>query len=724
VEYFRKCLKRGISIGKKLDNFLSTGNITSNTGLDLLQKSGFTVIAEKLNYLRYLSHFRGVHRGQFFTTMKTTKVRKLLPDGWGFLCPVHTPDGSPCGLLNHLAAECQIITKPEDAKSLPTTLASLGMKSIQVGLVFPRNYIPVFLNAEVIGYIPIELSHSFTEQLRFLKVEGDSNVPKHLEIVLLTSETRQFPGVYLYSDLGRMTRPVIYLRTGKTEWIGTQEQLYMEIACVPEDVTKMTTHAEISPMNMLSIIASLTPFSDFNQSPRNMYQCQMGKQTMGTPCSSYPHRVDNKMYRIQNPQIPLVRNQNQSKYRMDDYPNGANALVAVISYTGYDMEDAMIINKSSFERGFGHGSMYKTDCINLRDRGCSGYEFFANPRKRTPSGDYIHHEPSLDSDGLPFIGMRLEMGDPYVCIHDTQIDKVIVKRYKSKEPCIIDHISVVKMEASGFTQVNIKMRINRNPIIGDKFSSRHGQKGVLSKLWPVIDMPFTESGMVPDLIINPHAFPSRMTIGMLIESMAGKSACLNGLAVDATPFRFDEKNTAIDYFGEQLVKSGFNYYGNEPMYSGISGTVMQADIFYGVVYYQRLRHMVSDKFQVRSTGPNNNLTRQPVKGRKLGGGIRLGEMERDSLLAHGASFMLHDRLMNCSDAHKAFVCAACGSVISPLIKPASVDVPQARVICTYCDSAEAIRVLNLPYVYRFLTNELSAMNIRVALEVTDASRQD
>lgn len=233
-------------------------------------------------------------------------------------------------------------------------------------------------------------------------------------------------------------------------------------------------------------------------------------------------------------------------------------------------------------------------------------------------------------------------------------------------------------------------------------------------------MPFTENGMTPDVIINPHAFPSRMTIGMLIESMAGKSAALHGIEINATPFRYDEENTAVDYFGEQLVKAGYNYYGNEVMYSGISGTVMKADIFYGMVYYQRLRHMVSDKFQVRSTGPNNNLTRQPVKGRKLGGGIRLGEMERDSLLAHGAAFMLHDRLLNCSDKHMGYVCVACGSIISPLIRPLT-SITDSKVTCTYCDSADGIRCLNLPFVYRYLTNELAAMNIRIALQVSDAA---
>ena len=192
-------------------------------------------------------------------------------------------------------------------------------------------------------------------------------------------------------------------------------------------------------------------------------------------------------------------------------------------------------------------------------------------------------------------------------------------------------------------------RYDRRPIIGDKFSSRHGQKGVLSCIWPAEDMPFSENGIIPDVIINPNAFPSRMTIGMLVESMAGKAGAMHGYFPDSTPFRFDENNRAIDHFGEQLASAGYNYYGSETLYSGSSGLMMEAEIFMGVVYYQRLRHMVSDKYQCRATGPINKYTKQPVKGRKAGGGVRFGEMERDSLISHGASFLLRDRLMTCSD---------------------------------------------------------------------------
>jgi len=301
----------------------------------------------------------------------------------------------------------------------------------------------------------------------------------------------------------------------------------------------------------------------------------------------------------------------------------------------------------------------------------------------------------------------MEKDKPFYCVMDEATGEHKVVKYKSKELAYVDEVRIQGNGDNPLIQnATIKLRYNRNPVIGDKFSSRHGQKGVLSQLWPSINMPFSESGLNPDVIINPHAFPSRMTIGMLVESMAGKSGSLHGIYQDATPFRFDEQKRAVDYFGEQLLKAGYNHYGNEPMYSGITGTEFHADIFFGVVYYQRLRHMVKDKYQVRATGPVNKLTRQPVKGRKMGGGIRFGEMERDSLLAHGTSFLLHDRLMNCSDATKQHVCSLCGSILTPTPHK-SVSYFHRDVECKTCKSSEGIKVILLPYVFRYLATELA-----------------
>ena len=288
----KKAMERQADIGKKVYYFLATGNVISTTGLDLMQVAGYTIVAEKLNHWRYLSHFRSVHRGQFFTEMKTTSPRKLLPESWGFLCCVHTPDGAPCGLLNHLCAGAKITTEAVAAPHLRSTCLALGMAPTMAGngatpLVYGTQYLPVFFNGMLIGRILGDQAPAFCQQLRLLKLQGD-RVPACTEIVFIQPEAQTggpCPAVYLSTDAARLQREVRHLGTGQIERIGAMEQVYLEIACVEEDIRKgETTHIECSPANMLSLIASLTPFSDFNQSPRNMYQCQVSEEKEKEKC--------------------------------------------------------------------------------------------------------------------------------------------------------------------------------------------------------------------------------------------------------------------------------------------------------------------------------------------------------------------------------------------------------------------------------------------------------
>ncbi|KAM0516938.1 hypothetical protein ACHAPE_005050 [Trichoderma viride] len=683
-EEFKKEFPGGIfrkaneNIANGLEYFLSTGNLVSPSGLDLQQTAGFTVVAEKLNFLRFISHFRMVHRGAFFAQLKTTAVRKLLPESWGFMCPVHTPDGSPCGLLNHMTHKCKIMTDHLDVSNVPALVAELG--AVETSSASTDESVVIMMDGKVIGWSTPKESLRIADCLRYWKVEGTHRVPLQLEIGYIPpSHGGSYPGLYLSSTPARMVRPVKYLPLQKEDFVGPHEQPYMSIAVVPQEIESgVSTHVEYDPTNMLSILANMTPFSDFNQSPRNMYQCQMGKQTMGTPGTAIRHRTDNKSYRIQTGQTPIVRAPLHNTYGFDNFPNGMNAVVAVISYTGYDMDDAMIINKSAHERGFGHGTVYKTKKITLKDdsrtrAAKSVVKMFGFAPHSYVSAAY---QGMLDDDGLPHVG-RMVKEDDVLCAYHTvtpdyngnlvNLDGIThYEKYKDSEVGFIEEVRLIGAESGSepLQTISIKIRIPRSPIIGDKFSSRHGQKGVLSQKWPATDMPFSETGIQPDVIINPHAFPSRMTIGMFVESLAGKAGALHGLAQDSTPFRFDEENTAGDYFGHQLMKAGFNYHGNEPMYSGITGEELGADIYVGVVYYQRLRHMVNDKYQVRTTGPVVPTTGQPIKGRKRGGGIRVGEMERDALLAHGTAFLLQDRLLNCSDYTKSWICRRCGSFLS------------------------------------------------------------
>lgn len=759
---FRKVTE---NVGQLLEYFLSTGNLQSPSGLDLQQVSGFTVVAEKLNFLRFISHFRMVHRGSFFAQLKTTTVRKLLPESWGFLCPVHTPDGSPCGLLNHLAHKCEIMTDNVDASSVPQLAVELGV--VGSSSASTNESVPVLLDGRIIGWCTPQESKRIADTLRFWKVDGTHNVPKQLEIGYVPpSNGGSYPGIFMSSSPARMVRPVKYLPLEKEDYVGPYEQPYMSIACVDSEIISgESTHVEFDPTNILSILANMTPFSDFNQSPRNMYQCQMGKQTMGTPGAAIRHRTDNKMYRLQTGQTPIVRAPLHNAYGFDNFPNGTNAVVAVISYTGYDMDDAMILNKSSHERGFGHGTIYKTKKISLKDdsrtRSSATIEkmfgFAPNGTARSWQRD------TLDDDGLPYIGQEIKAGDVICAWHTVSSDgrggvenkdgATHFEKYKEDEVAYIEEVRLIGSENGNepAQTLSIKFRIPRSPVIGDKFSSRHGQKGVCSQKWPSIDMPFSESGIQPDVIINPHAFPSRMTIGMFVESLAGKAGALHGLAQDCTPFKFDEENTAGDYFGHQLMKAGYNFHGNEPMYSGITGEEFAADIYIGVVYYQRLRHMVNDKYQVRTTGPVVPLTGQPIKGRKKGGGIRVGEMERDALLAHGTAFLLQDRLLNCSDYTRTWICRKCGSFLSvqPTVTPyvgkkKTVDTVRCRNCARRLDDetdltrvngeiwedgagtqwvgGDDVTVIAVPGALKYLDVELAAMGVKLKYHIDPADK--
>jgi len=552
-----------------------------------------------------------------------------------------------------------------------------------------------------------------------------------------------FPGLLIFTGPCRFSRPVICLDDNQQEWIGPLEQRHMSIAASEKDIKKMAeddsvkvaeqfpityTHKETSVTAFLSIIASLTPFSNHNQSPRNMYQCQMLKQTMAIPYLNHVHRTDNKVYRVTYPQVPVIRTSMFSNTNFDTKPNGTNAIVAVISHSGYDMEDALIINKQSFERGFKHASVFKTKVIETMPDRMGAAKFrrikLTNQNEIDPNWKPVE---GLQKDGLPSIGQQMSEGVAVCCLYDTDANAKKIEKHKDGEQCWVEQVNLIggggieegpNGMGSSHVRVSMKLRIPRNPVVGDKFASRHGQKGVMAFLWPQEDMPFMAGGFQPDILFNPHGFPSRMTIGMLIESIAGKAAVMKGhTTVDATTFReYPDGKTAHEYFGEQLRECGYEYLGTEEMYSGVHGTMMTANIFVGVIYYQRLRHMVLDKAQVRATGPIDPLTKQPVKGRKRHGGIRFGEMERDSLLSHGVSFLLRDRLLRCSDAYSDSACRSCGTILSHV--PNKVD-PEAKSKCIAC--GEDCVDVPIPFVFRYLCAELASMNIAVKLELDEGN---
>jgi DNA-directed RNA polymerase I subunit RPA2 len=801
-----ECVQRALArttnkdlVTSQMNYFMATGNLKSESRLDLPQAAGYVIMAERINYLRFITHFRCVHRGAFYATMRTTKVRKLLPEAWGFICPVQTPDGAPCGLLNHLASAVEIPTGGG------ANLDHFGELMLELGAdpapsmsnLHPYSFggtVPIVCDGFIAGYVPDDRAEAFATLLRQLKTqENVMTVPYTSEIVYVAPTPHQgygfYPGIYVHTTDCRMMRPVMWLQKqvkrkpdsdawngmhppeeedslapqGTRELIGTLEQVFLQVrpavadaidTVSPLDVNR-ATHAELHASSFMSEVASLTPFPDMNQGPRNIFQCQMAKQTMGTPCHLFESRFDSKIYRLTTPEVPITRNLcMQDPMGADLFPNGTNGIVAVLSYTGYDMEDALILNQGSVNRGFAHGTIYTNKRIDLDATATDRLKQFGPFTQ-----EQADRTAAIGVDGLPEVGARVQYEESLYgtaplgsTASQNARDRKNVRwtAHKSVETATVDQVQIInaaaysrdstRNEKSGIRQATIRTRLSRPPSVGDKFATRAGQKGTIAALWPTEDMPFSESGMMPDVLFNPNGFPSRMTIGMMIENMAGKSGALHGMFHDSTPFRFDEKVRAVDYFGEQLVKAGYNYYGNETLYSGYTGEPFNVDIFMGVIHYQRLRHMVSDKFQVRSTGKVHPLYRQPIQGRKRGGAIRFGEMERDGLLAHGASFLLRDRLGMASDMHVLHVCEKCGSLIAPTMqKPPASGLPgssalagrqadSTTILCRICEqdsiedgsacgASSTVQRVAIPYSFKYLVTELAAMNIRARLDL-------
>ncbi|KAI3385354.1 hypothetical protein SNEBB_010557 [Seison nebaliae] len=693
--YLSSIFRKLISMDQIFDGlqyFLATGNLKSQSNFGLSQSSGMVIGAEKLNIFRYLAHFRSIHRGSFFVSGRTTSVRQLLPDSWGFICPVHTPDGTLCGLLNHLSLYCKVSTNnhlhrhyKEESKTnceytmelqeenISRLLISFNMTKVEDFEkfdIYPENrkkdkiFLPTYLNGRFLGKIELDDAMAFDIFARKMKCSNKKDstiIPNTTEIILvkpqkLKNEIKEpvisliLPSLQIYCTPGRFIRPVLNLESREVEWIGTFEQLFLQIATNSKEfISDETRHMEINKYASLSIVASFTPFTQHNQSPRNMYQCQMGKQTMGTPSiTPYEMRSDNKMYKVVSPQSPLVKTRTYDSFGIDGYPCGTNACIAVISSTAFDMEDAFVLNKQTVDRGYAEGIIIKSLVVDLMEdnREC----YFGVPDNYDPSNSIF------SSDGLPYVGYIMKKDDPFYSIRNMTTCQSTIMKCNSDLPMTIIGIRIVINKGHNNLHHNITkaiftVTIERHITCGDKFASRAGQKGVCSRVYSTEDMPFTESGMIPDMIFNPHGIPSRMTVGMLLEIMAGKASAFHGKCVDSTSFiaDIDDKLPTHEFLGELLKKTG---------------ELLDVDIFFGICYYQRLRHMISDKVQVRSTGPVDPLTKQPVKGRKRGGGIRLGEMERDALLSYGASMLIKERLLHSTDRVKTNVCTNCGNVDS------------------------------------------------------------
>ena len=724
---------------------LATGNWGKNR-VGVVLKTGVAQVLQRLTFMSSLSHLRRLNT-PLEKTGKITKPRQLHNTHWGMLCPAETPEGQACGLVKNLSLMAFVsVGTPSkliqrDLDEIPDfqKLSELSPESI-------RGKSKIFINGSWVGITnnPEDIMERLVGQRR------KACISKEISIVnnFMNKEIR------IYTDSGRSLRPLFVVEKYKNENNETSSRLkitkqnirdltdqkmkfddlvdngVIEFLDVEEEESSMIamkitdlvnnrhycttyTHCEIHPAMILGVAASIIPFPDHNQSPRNVYQSAMGKQAIGIYSTNFNMRMDTLSYLLFYPQKPLVVTQSMEFLKFKALPAGINAIVAIMCYTGYNQEDSVIMNQSSIDRGLFRSAFFRTYTSEQRIESKLKNEQFEVPDRRQVSKYRMGNYGKLDCEGLIPPGTKVRgddiiIGKTGLIQYDEDDEKAeIIKRktdlseaIRPSEEGTIESV-MLTTNRSGYTIAKVKCRSVRIPQIGDKFASRHGQKGTIGMTYRQEDMPFTMEGITPDIIVNPHAIPSRMTIGHLIECLNSKVAALRGLEGDSTPFT----SVTVDRIANHLHQLGYQKHGNETIFNGFTGRKVDMLIFFGPTYYQRLKHMVDDKIFSRARGPVQILTRQPTEGRARSGGLRFGEMERDCMISHGAALFLKERLMDVSDKYRVHVCQTCG-----LFAVADIDSQTFR--CNLCkeDSAGIVQA-TIPYACKLLFQELMAMHI-------------
>ena len=745
------------NLGKIFDNGIMDNinkSFGARFGTGISSRQGIVQDLNRNVMLGTLSHIRRLST-PLPAGSKTIGPRKLHNSQWGFVCPTESPDGGNVGIINHLAIIARVSNTVEESGIYKALLDGELIELKNITTKDNTLFTKVFLNGRFVGlhkepklfthymkllklnsFINISTSiswdiktneiHVFTDSGRIIRpifnLKTNKNGDKYNELIsgdISYIETwRKAIHGYLYDkidnldfstpnyfrkELTELKKKPNYLdiledSASVIEYIDSTESENSMIAKDIQTFENRHSHCEIHPSLMLSAVALNIPFPEHSQYPRNAFSCQQTKQAVGVYSSAYPTRFETFSHILNYAQRPIVTTRYKKYTDVDKLPYGINAIVAIASYSGYNQEDAVIINKTSVDRGMFKSLYYRSyEDSETNERGKKFY--FSNPKmekniQKLKEGVY----DKLDDNG--FIKEETYITDSDIisskCVkvvdkNGVEVTKVVGNKPNFGTSGIVDKVAVVK-NSDGLRTCKIRVRKEKVPGAGDKFASRCGQKGMCGMVLPAWEMPFTKDGIVPDIIVNPHAIPTRMTVNQLLEVILGKSSCLGGYLGDATPFQ----NNDINEFSKVL--EGFNYqkHGDEVMYSGINGEQLKTSIFIGPTYYQRLKIMVADKMHSRGRGPMNYLTKQPASGRANNGGLRIGEMERDSIISHGISSFLNESVMDRSDGYK-------------------VQIDKKSGLISYDEKFEDKKTVNVPYTMKLLIQELESMAIATRL---------
>jgi DNA-directed RNA polymerase subunit B len=694
------------------------------TGSWIGERSGVTQNMQKTNYLDTISQLQRVS-SMLPSDQENFLARTLHPTHYGRFCPIETPEGTEIGLRKNLSILSRVSTRVDlDEDKFLKDLEKYGIdKENNEGS-------DVFFNGRYIGNI--KDSDSFVNKIK--EERRDSRLPNQMNI----KKDEDLGVIIISTEPGRVLRPLIILEEGKSrlnqeyllkleqeemkwedllkegviEYLDAAEEENAFVALYEEEITPNHTHLEIDPTDIFGVVTSLVPYGNHDQSSRLNRGSKTQKQALGIYAANYHVKLDTDVSILQYPQKPIVRSFVYDTLRT--YPAGQNLIVAVMSYEGYNMEDALVLNKGSVERGVGRSFYFRPyNAVEIKYAG--GLRDEIAPIEKDVSGYKIEEDYRfLEDDGIVYPEAEINEGEvligkmsPPKFLSEAREISIKTKKDSSvtmrqEEKGIVDAVFITE-DDEGNKVIQVKTRDLRIPEIGDKFATSHGQKGVIGKIAPEEDIPFTSDGIRPDVLFDPHSLPSRMTVGYLLELLAGKVGSLKGEIIDGTPFSGVSKKE----LEEQLRELGFRYDGKEVMYSGITGKKMKAKIFIGSLYYLKLKYMVANKIHGRASGKIALLTRQPIEGRSRGGALRLGEMEQQALVAHGASLLLKERYD--SDKVTLPICKKCGSI-------AINDTIKNKVRCPMCNSEE-IDFIEVSYAFKLLLEELQGLHIHTNFEL-------